>query len=153
MSTVEAMSNTIEKLYAVDRIIAAFQKKPHDYGGISLHASEAHTLKLIGLQEGISQTELSRQMFRTNGATSLVVDKLVSRGLVLRTREAGNQRRYFLTLTELGRKVHEAHLAYDDEQALHAAEAIELSEEELQELSEHLDRFIAYYSNIYLKQA
>lgn len=146
MSTVEAMSNTIEKLYAVDRIIAALQKKPHRYAGIDLHASEAHTLKLIGLQEGISQTELSEQTFRTKGATSLLVDKLVERGLVQRQREQGNQRRYFLRLTEEGRKVHAAHLAYDDEQALQAARAIDLSEQELQELAEHLDRFIAYYA-------
>ena len=117
MSSINEIAKLVESLYAVDRILTAIQKKPNEYAGISLYASEAHTLKLIAQNEGISQMELSEQMYRTKGATSVMVDKLVEKGLVNRNREEGNQRRYLLTLTELGRVVSQAHMDYDDEHA------------------------------------
>ena len=69
MSSIDEISQMIEHLYTMERIITAIQKRPIDYGGVSLHANEAHTLKMIALNEGISQTELSEQMYRTKGAT------------------------------------------------------------------------------------
>ena len=142
--------NEIESLYAVDRILTAIQKKPNEYAGISLYASEAHTLKLIAQNEGISQMELSEQMYRTKGATSVMVDKLVEKGLVNRNREEGNQRRYLLTLTELGRVVSQAHMDYDDEHARWVAEGLGLTEEELQVTDRSLNRIIEFYSENYL---
>lgn len=150
MSTVATMFKTIEKLYTIDRIITALQKKPHDYDGVLIHANEAHTLKLIGEHEGISQAELSEQMFRTNGATSMVVDKLVARGLVHRTREEGNQRRYLLTLTPRGWDVHRAHMAYDESHARHAVQVLDMDEEELLLLNEQLEKIIQFYAENYL---
>ena len=150
MSAVEAMSETIEKFYTINRILNALQKKPHTYASETLCANEAHTLKLIAQNEGISQSELSDRMFRTKGATSVVVDSLASRGLVKREREQGNQRRYLLSLTERGQEVHKAHIAYDTVSAQLACAAIGLSEDQLVELSSNLDKIIEFYSNTYL---
>ena len=83
---------------------------PHLTTAEFLTPTEAHTLKMIALNEGISQTELSEQMYRTAGATSVMVDKLVEKGLVHRQRVDGDQRRYLLTLTDRGRLVHASHI-------------------------------------------
>lgn len=152
MSSVDEISKLIDDLYAIDRILTAMQKTPNEYEGAILHANEAHTLKLIGLNEGTSQAELSEQMYRTNGATSVMVDKLVKKGLVNRQREDGNQRRYLLTLTEYGRKVNKAHMAYDLQHAHWAAEQLGLSEEELQVTNHALEKIIEVYSSHYLER-
>ena len=150
MSVEKSIADVLEKLYAVNRIINAMHKKPHMYLDESLHASESHALKRIAENEGISQAELSDQLFCTPGATSVLVGNLVDRGLVRREREKGNQRRYLLTLTEHGREVHAAHIAFDEENARRANESMGLSEEQLSDLSAYLDQFIAYASRTYL---
>lgn len=58
MPVTDEIAQMIENLYTMDRIITAMQKRPIDYGGVLLHANEAHTLKVIAQQEGISQTNL-----------------------------------------------------------------------------------------------
>ena len=151
MPTVEEISKMIEQLYTMDRIISAMQKKPHDYGGELLYANEAHTLKAIAQNEGISQTELSDLMFRTKGATSIVVDKLVEKGLVNRRRVDQDQRRYLLSLTELGRQVHDRHLARDEAHAQWVAEQLGLEEDALRTTNDALSRFIQFYSDHYLE--
>lgn len=151
MSSVDEIEKLIEELYTVERILAAMQKKPNNYAKVSLYASEAHTLKLIAQNEGISQAELSEQMYRTSGATSVMVDKLVKKGLVNRCRKEGNQRRYLLTLTEQGKKVNEAHITYDIQHAHWALEQLGLSKEELQVTNRAITRIIEVYSQHYLK--
>ncbi|MTQ96072.1 MarR family transcriptional regulator [Pseudoflavonifractor sp. BIOML-A6] len=150
MSSIDEISQMIEHLYTMERIITAIQKRPIDYGGVSLHANEAHTLKMIALNEGISQTELSEQMYRTKGATSVMVDKLVEKGLVHRQRVDGDQRRYLLTLTDRGRLVHASHIDRDAAHARWASEHLGLEEAELKTANEALSQIIAFYSQSYL---
>lgn len=149
MSSVDEIAKLLEKLYAIERIMNAIQKKPREYAGTSLYANEAHTLQLIAQNEGISQAELSERMYRTKGATSVMVDKLVKKGLVNRCREDGNQRRYLLTLTEHGRNVSEAHEEYDTQHARWAAEQLGLSQEELQNTNHTMESVIEVYSRQY----
>lgn len=151
MSTIDEISTLIDQIYTMDRIIAALQKRPIDYGGVFLYANEAHTLKTIAQNEGISQTELSDLMFRTKGATSIMVDKLVEKGLVSRQREDLDQRRYLLSVTELGRQVHARHLARDEAHAYRAAAQLELDEESIRTTNGVLTRIIAFYSDHYLE--
>ena len=149
MSSTEAMFRTIEKLYAINHVLNAMQKKPHTYCGETIYANEGRTLKMIGQNHGISQAELSKKMYRTSGASSLIVGNLVERGLVKREREKGNSRRYVLSLTEKGQAINEAHAAYDEECARRANEVMGLSEEQLNELSETLGTFIDYASEAF----
>lgn len=151
MSTIDQLSTLIDQIYTMDRIIAALQKRPIDYGGVSLYANEAHTLKTIAQNEGISQTELSDLMFRTKGATSIMVDKLVEKGLVLRRRVDQDQRRYLLSLTDLGRQVHSRHLARDEAHARWAAGQLGLDEAALRATNDALGRIIRFYSDHYLE--
>ena len=151
MSIPECISTLIEQMYSLERIVSAIEKRPRSYVGVSLHSNETHTLKLIAEHEGISQCELSERMYRTKGATSVAVDKLVKKGLIRREREQGNQRRYLLTLTELGRQVNEAHLRYDDSHAEWAASRLDLTEEELAVTLRTMERVIGLYSQYYLE--
>ncbi|MDD3337244.1 MAG: MarR family transcriptional regulator [Lachnospiraceae bacterium] len=148
----DEIAKLIEDLYAVEHILSALQKKPNEYAGVSLYANETHTLKLIADNEGISQAEVSERMYRTKGATSVMVDKLVKKGLVNREREEGNQRRYLLTLTEKGWTVNGAHREYDDNHAAWVTRNLDISEEDLQTTRKTLDDVIGFYSRHYLKE-
>lgn len=150
MSTHDEFTNMIEQLYALDRILTAMQKKPHVYSGVSLHSTEAHTLKMIALNEGISQAELSDQMLRTKGATSVMVDKLVEKDLVRRERVGEDQRRYLLTLTGKGQTVHAAHMTYDSLHMQKLDRELTLTEEDLEVTCRTLEKIIGYYSRNYL---
>lgn len=150
MSTHDEFTNMIEQLYSLDRILTAMQKKPHAYSGVSLHSTEAHTLKMIALNQGISQAELSDRMLRTKGATSVMVDKLVEKSLVCRERVGDDQRRYLLTLTEKGEAVHAAHLTYDSLHMQKLGRELNLPEEDLATTCRTLEKLIGYYSRNYL---
>ena len=150
MPVTDEIAQMIENLYTMDRIITAMQKRPIDYGGVLLHANEAHTLKVIAQQEGISQTNLSEQMYRTKGATSIMVDKLVEKGLVHRQRVNGDQCRYLLSLTDLGRQIHNTHLARDEAHASWAAQHLGLKEDQLRSANDVLVQIIHFYTQNYL---
>lgn len=82
----------------------------------------------------------------------MAVDKLVKKGLSLREREEGSQRRYLLTLTDLGRQV-TAHLCCDDDHTVWAARYLDLTEEELEVTIKTVDRIIALHSQHYLEHS
>ena len=141
----------IDHLYTIGRIITAMKSRCHSFDGVQMCSNESHTLKMIAEHEGISQAELSQWMFRTKGATSVVVDRLVEKGLVTRTREAGNQRRYLLALTDKGQRVHAAHMAFDLEHAAELNEALQFSGEEIHDFNRNLERVMEYYTRNYLQ--
>jgi DNA-binding MarR family transcriptional regulator len=81
-----------------------------------LGISSAQLLVLQRLEpvESLSLNELSEQTQTHQSSTSVVVSKLVSRGLLARTRSKGDARRLVLTLTPKARLLvrktpHEAH--------------------------------------------
>ncbi len=63
------------------------------------------TLTLIARNPGISQTDLSLASRRDKSSLTPVVEDLVRRGMVTRTRMNGDRRAYCLNLTPAGRKV------------------------------------------------
>ena len=146
MPTTDTIARLMEQLDDLDRVLAARQKRPVDCAGVSLHANEAQTLKMIARNEGISQTALSEQMFRTKGATSVMVDKLVEKGLVCRRRVDGDQRRCLLTLTDQGRAAYAARMAQRDAQVHAAARQLDLSDAALDAANETLAQLLRFYS-------
>lgn len=105
----------INNFYEIERILTAIEKKPRTYGTDQLlHSGEAHTLKAIAENEGITQKDISELMYRTKGATSLMIDKLVKKGLITKSPGQGDQRKTTLYLTEKGKSVNDNHLKYDD---------------------------------------
>ena len=63
--------------------------------------------------EGINQTQLSEQMFRTKGATSAVVQKLKQKGLIIQKEDSQDSRFSQLYPTEKGLEIYRNHLEYD----------------------------------------
>ncbi len=61
------------------------EEEPKYYGTEELlYTNEVHTLKIIAQNEGITQKQLTDKMFRTKGATSVMIKKLEKKGLIIR---------------------------------------------------------------------
>lgn len=135
----------MQQLDELQRMMAAANKYPAVYAGVELYANEFHTLRVIAQGEGISQAEVSGQMLRTKGATSAAVDKLVEKGLVLRRRVEGDQRRYVLTLTGLGSEVYRAGLSAQEEAARRMAAILALPGSDLEAAGRVLERLLEHY--------
>lgn len=58
----------VDSFYEIERILNALEKKPRTYGAENLlYSGEAHTLKIIAENEGLTQKALSELMYRTKG--------------------------------------------------------------------------------------
>ena len=145
MSAAHEIHRLINQIYVIEQILRSVRTDPKDYLGVSLYDNEAHTLKTIAENEGISQAQLTALMFRTKGPTSLVVDKLIEKGLVQRTRADDDRRRYLLSLTEQGRSANQAHISYDMEYAEQLALATGLDEHLLAQTNDVVAQLIGYY--------
>lgn len=99
--------HTFEKV--INSYIAT-EKRPHDYGvGFPLYRSEIHTIDTVGRQEKINVTELAQTLGITKSATSQMIDRLVKKGLVVKTVLSKSDTEVALTLTSVGHKVFLAH--------------------------------------------
>ena len=108
------LSDMVDNLYKRGRQSRSMENSPRYYGSdILLYPNEVYTLKAIAQNEGINQTELTKVMFRTKGATSMVIRKLVNKKLVEQRTEAKDLRVSRLYPTQKGLEVYRAHLEYD----------------------------------------
>lgn len=89
---------------------------PRDYGtGHRYTTLEVHTITLIEQNPGITVTEISRIFNRTKSSVSQLISRLEKKGLVSKSRPNSNNRRIRnLNLTELGQKLSESHVSYDE---------------------------------------
>jgi Transcriptional regulators len=88
----------------------ATEKRPHDYGvGFPLYRSEIHTIDAVGRQEQINITELAQTLGITKSATSQMIDRLVKKGLVVKTVLSKSDTEVALTLTSVGQTVFRVH--------------------------------------------
>ena len=67
MSKPDCFTALLDQFYNMERIIAAIEKQPKTYEGVSLHANETHTLKLIAQFEGISPVSYTHLTLPTIG--------------------------------------------------------------------------------------
>ena len=135
----------MENLYAVERLVAAMEKEPKHYGTEELlYANEVHTLKMVAQQEGITQKELTDKMFRTKGATSVMIKKLEKKGLLIRGEDEKDARVFRLYLTEKGKRVHQIHLEYDEKIIGRWMEELDFSQEEITGTNHVLEKYIRY---------
>ncbi len=104
----------VDNLYIRGRHMRSMENKPRYYGSDTLlYPNEVYTLKAIAQNEGINQTQLSEQMFRTKGATSAVVQKLKQKGLIIQKEDSQDSRFSQLYPTEKGLEIYRNHLEYD----------------------------------------
>lgn len=146
MSVSNEIYHLINQLYTIELIMKALRVRPRNYLGEELYDNESHTLEMIVENEGISQAGLTEKMFRTKGSTSVMVDKLIEKGLVSREKSESDRRYSVLVPTEKGREVNQAHINRDMEHASIVAESIDLCEEELKETNKSLEKLIEFYT-------
>jgi DNA-binding MarR family transcriptional regulator len=84
---------------------AAFQAFSRLASEIGTRPGRFATLMLIGRNQGISQTALSRANGRDKSSLTPVLNDLARRGLVIRRRTRADQRAYRLSLTPAGRRL------------------------------------------------
>lgn len=132
----EELLDLVDNLYLQGRQMRAMENKPRYYGSdILLYPNEVYTLKVIAQQEGINQTELSEQMFRTKGATSTVVQKLKQKGLIIQQESKTDSRFIQLYPTEKGREVYKNHLEYDKRYISRLSRHLDISLEDLAQMN------------------
>lgn len=102
----KAMDVAYDLMYEYDSL-------PHQYGDSVLYQAESHLIQLIGKQQGITTTELSRAMNKTSSACSQLIKKLREKKWVYQVRNEENNREYNLHLTEEGKHIFENHEAFD----------------------------------------
>ena len=70
--------------------------------GLELYPAEMHVLVAVAANPGCSVTELSESLSITRSAVSQLLKKTTAKGLLIKERDAGNERTVRLTLTEQG---------------------------------------------------
>ncbi len=86
---------------AQENTFQAFSRRSHEVGE---SPGRFATLTLIARNPGISQTELSQAAGRDKSSLTPVVENLVRRGMIERTRMRDDRRAYSLNLTAAGKK-------------------------------------------------
>ena len=98
-------NSLMENIYTVYRLMNR-NNEPRQYGTEDiLYLNEVHTLQFIGEHPGISLSDLGEYTHRTKGATSMMINKLESKGLIRKDSDPEDVRRYALYLTDKGKKV------------------------------------------------
>lgn len=141
-----------DNFFEIGIMTTALDKKVHHYGtDFPLHSNEVHTLKVIASKEGISQKELSDIMMRTKGATSVVLDKLVSKGLIIKKEQQDDMRVCSLYLTEQGHSVNKIHNDYDLSVVSEWVKGADITDEEIKITNNTIKKCLKYYTDVYLK--
>ena len=83
-------------------------------------------------------------MFRTKGATSVMIKKLEKKGLIIRQEDKMDARILRLYLTDKGKTVNEVHLKYDEDKMSELMREVSLSDEEVNSTNHVLELFIDF---------
>ena len=132
-----------KRLKQCDELIKAFDEgydlclkydiMPHQYGNEVLYQSEMHFLQAVGNTSNITITALASQLGKTTSACSQMVRKLRKKNLIVQERNENNNREYYLSLTEEGKKIYYAHEEFDTKCMMRTYECLKtFSDEEIQ---------------------
>ncbi len=91
------------------------EKMPHKFGTEqNLSHSEIHLIEIIGDNEGLSVTDISRLIGVTKGAVSQNLKRLEKKGLTDKTPDPDNLSRTLVSLTSKGKTAYWAHRHWHD---------------------------------------
>jgi len=103
-------STLIETFLSVQNKFNRFERSPKDFGsGELLYPLEIHIIDVIGKNNEIKMTDLAEKMEITKGAVSQVIKKLVRKGYVIKFKEEGNSKNFYLKLRNKGEIVFREH--------------------------------------------
>lgn len=114
MESIKIFSDIMELIATLNQMLQGYNNTPRHYGTDDLlYQSEAHLIQHIGEEPELSLNELANRTYRTKSATSMMLQKLTQRKLVLRKRDETDRRKYILTLTPLGQEIFDYHRKLD----------------------------------------
>lgn len=109
----------LEAIHRFERVankVRALERSRRDFGlNDDLQVREIYTIANIGLNEGITVTELAGSMGVTKGAASQVVGSLEKRGYIDKQPDDHDGKKVHLLLTEKGKEVEERHRQFYEE--------------------------------------
>ncbi|MFO8010541.1 MAG: MarR family transcriptional regulator [Dehalococcoidia bacterium] len=109
--------------------IARMSQTPSEFGtGESLPLANIQVIHTVGNYPDITVTELSQQLGLTKGTVSPVVNRLVERGYLEKTRSKRDGRRVKLNLTDRGKTAAEGYEEYAREYVSQYAREISFGE-------------------------
>ena len=91
------------------------QSKPFDTD-VDIYRSEIHIIQLIGERSELYISEISKLIGVTKGTVSQIVKRLEVKGLVRKKKDAANNTRQLVWLTDKGQTAYKAHNRYHHEQ-------------------------------------
>jgi DNA-binding MarR family transcriptional regulator len=112
-ATFQLLNSRHNNIYKFVMLYSDYINTPHDYGTHTLSMTEAHVLTYIEEHPGTTITDLAKYWEKTKGALSQTVSRLVSKGLVYRSKAIDNAKNVLLYVTEEGLKTSKAHKLYD----------------------------------------
>ena len=125
----EVRFHTAARFQRLINKIARMSQNPNQFGtGELLPMAEIQVIHTVGNLPEITVTELAQQLGLTKGTVSPVVNKLVKRGYLAKTRSKRDGRKMKLTLTEKGRIAAEGYEQYANEYLSQYAQEISFGE-------------------------
>ncbi len=91
------------------------ESKPRKFGTEGdLSGSEIHVIEVVGLNEGLSVTNLAKQLGVTKGAVSQKLKRLESKGFVVKEVDPANTSRMTVSLSTKGKVAYYSHLQWHE---------------------------------------
>lgn len=114
MSKEKAFYKMMEVIYEVARKVNAYANIPRKYGvEEELYMVEVHTINVIGEKKHTNVSQIAKATFKTKGAVSQMIDKLIKKDIVVKYKNPEDNREVILELTEKGQKIYEYHKQKD----------------------------------------
>jgi len=103
------------QLFSLIQGFKDFESKPRFYGTEDLlYGSEIHTLQMIGRQGSCNLTQLAGLLEISKSGISKFSNKLLEKGLIIKSRMDKNRKEVIFSLTPKGRIAYLAHEKFDE---------------------------------------
>lgn len=114
MNKEEVFYEMMETVYEYSRKISSYESIPRQYGTVDeIYMVEAHTLNLIGDKIQTNITELAELTNKTKGALSQMVERLIKKEMVTKSKNPFDNREIIIQLTDKGKIVYDYHKELD----------------------------------------
>lgn len=125
----ETLRRTAARFQRIVNKIARMSQAPRDFGtGELLSAAEIQIIHAVEGTADINVTDLSRSLGLTKGTVSPLVNKLVERGYLKKTRSSQDGRKVKLKLTKKGKTASQGYEKYAEEYVSLYAQEISFGE-------------------------
>lgn len=125
----ETLRRTAARFQRIVNKIARMSQAPRDFGtGELLPAAEIQIIHTVGSNPAITVTELSRLLGLTKGTVSPIVNRMVQRDYLRKTRSSQDGRKVQLAITDKGEAAAQGYERYAEEYVSLYAQEISFGE-------------------------